>query len=143
MNDLTDAAAFQARIDARQNNRLLRLIYPNNDGPEALMVANKLDAYEGLSRDFHFMVEVLSEDSGIELKDVMGKMVAIELVCADGEMRYFNGHVFDFRLTKVDGGFAPCFKKHLRNSAAYTPTRCMDFHFLRRWVVKKTWPILA
>ena len=107
MNDLTDASsALKTLVDARQNNRLLRMSFPNEDGPSALMVANKLEAYEGLSRDFHYVIDVLSEDASIQLKDTIGKMVTIELVRDDGEMRYFNGHVFDFRLVKVDGGFA-------------------------------------
>jgi type VI secretion system secreted protein VgrG len=88
----------------RQHNRLLRLTFPNDDGPAALMLANRLDASEGLSRDFRFEVEVLSDDKGIALKDVQGKMVTIELVREDGSMRYFNGYVFEFRRTKTDGG---------------------------------------
>ena len=62
----------------RQNNRLLRLTFPNGDGPSSL-VANRLDAVEGLSRDFHFTVECLTDDPHIALKDVQGKMVTVEL----------------------------------------------------------------
>ena len=36
----------------------------------------------------------------------MGKMVSIELVREDGSLRYFNGHVFEFRFLRTDGGFA-------------------------------------
>ncbi|AVR98990.1 type VI secretion system tip protein VgrG [Pseudoduganella armeniaca] len=68
------------------------------------MVANRLDAVEGLSRSFRYEVEVLSDDSNISLKDVLGKMVTVELVREDGSLRYFNGYVFEFRRGASDGG---------------------------------------
>jgi len=89
----------------RQHNRLLRLSFPNEDGPGAVLLASRLEAKEALSRDFRFVVEVLSDDEGIELKDVLGKMVTIEMVREDGTMRYFNGYVFEFRLDHTDGAF--------------------------------------
>ncbi|RIX48869.1 MAG: type VI secretion system tip protein VgrG [Rhodocyclales bacterium GT-UBC] len=89
-----------------QENRILRLRFPNDDGPGSSLYANILDAYEGLSRDFRYVVEVISEDAGLALKDLMGKRVTIELVRSDGSLRYFNGHVFEFRHTGSDGGFA-------------------------------------
>lgn len=91
----------------RQNKRLLRLSFPNDDGPAGvLLVANRLDAHEGLSRDFQYTVETLSDNPDLALKDLMGKMVTIELVRDDGKVRYFNGYVFDFRFIKHDAGFA-------------------------------------
>ena len=107
-NMLEAAKALQALISGqRQNQRLLRLSFPHNDAPAgALMVANRLEAYEGLSRDFHFTVEVLSDNPDIALKNVMGKMVTVELVREDGGQRYFNGYVFDFRFVKNDAGFS-------------------------------------
>ncbi|NQE49018.1 type VI secretion protein VgrG [Herbaspirillum rubrisubalbicans] len=109
MNDLLDAAqALRTLMNAqRQNNRLLRLSFPRDDAPaDALMVANRLSAYEGMSRDFQFTVEVLSDNPDIALKDVMAKMVTLELLRADGSVRYFNGYVFDFRFVRQDGGFS-------------------------------------
>ncbi|MDC6256490.1 contractile injection system protein, VgrG/Pvc8 family [Ralstonia solanacearum] len=107
-NMLEAAQALQALMSGqRQNKRLLRLSFPRNDGPAgALMVANRLEAYEGLSRDFQFTVEILSDNPDIELKDVLGKMVTVELVRDDGSQRYFNGYVFDFRFVKNDAGFS-------------------------------------
>jgi len=107
MNDMTDATqSLNALVGSRQNNRLLRMSFPDNDGPDALMVANRLDAHEGLFRDFHFAIEILSDNADIQLKDMIGKNVTIELVREDGSMRYFNGHVFEFRFIKTDGGYA-------------------------------------
>ncbi len=86
----------------RQNNRLLRLNFPS--GGPASLVANRIDAVEGLSRDFHLTVECLSEDPNITLKDVQGKMATVELVREDNSKRYFNGYVFEFRRIRTDGG---------------------------------------
>lgn len=89
-----------------QHQRLLRMEFPNNDGPAGIMLVNALVAEEALSSDFSYDVEVLSDDARIPLKAVMGKMVTISLVRDDGTLRYFNGYVFEFRFVKTDGGFA-------------------------------------
>ncbi len=106
LSEITDA--LQTLVNSqRQNKRLLRLSFPKGDGPAgALLVANRLEANEGLSRDFHYTIEILSNRPDLELKELMGKMVTIELVRDDGKLRYFNGHVFDFRFIKHDAGFA-------------------------------------
>lgn len=90
----------------RQHNRLLRLSFPNGDGPASVLVVNRLDAREALSRDFRFEVELLSDSENIALKDVQGKMVTVELVREDGSVRYFNGYVFEFRRDSTDGALA-------------------------------------
>lgn len=89
-----------------QHNRILRLSFPHNDGPVSVLLANRLDAVESLSRDFAYTVEVLSDDARIALKDVLGRMVTVELVRGDGSVRHFNGYVFDFKLIRTDGGYA-------------------------------------
>lgn len=105
---LDTGLALRQLINAqRQNKRLLRLTFPRNDAPAgALLVANRLDADERLSRDFRFTVQVLSDNPDIALKDLMGKMVTVELARGDGSTRYFNGYAFDFRFIKNDGGFS-------------------------------------
>lgn len=96
--------ALHTIFNARQTNRLLRLAFPKNDGPKALMVVNRLDAAESISRDFQFTLEIISNDANIALKDVQGKLVTVELIREDGSKRFFNGYVFEFRLVKADGG---------------------------------------
>jgi type VI secretion system secreted protein VgrG len=94
-------------LGQEQNNRLLLLDFPRGGKPGgAIMLANKLVAHEGLSSDFRFEVEVLSDDARIPLKKMMGKMVTVSLVREDGSLRHFNGYVSEFRLIKADGGFA-------------------------------------
>lgn len=109
MNSFFDAATeLKAKLDAhRQGTRMLQLKFPKNDGPVGvLLVANRMDALEGVSKDFQFTVEALSDRPDIELKELMGKMLTIEYVREDGTLRYYNGHVFDFRFVKNDGGFS-------------------------------------
>lgn len=92
--------------DARQHNRIMRLSFPNGDGPSATLLVNTLEASEGLSRPFEYSVELLSDDACIELKALQGKLLCVELVRSDGTLRYFTGRVFRFGLAKVDGGLA-------------------------------------
>lgn len=89
-----------------QNNRLLRMAFPQEDGPLATMLVNKVHMREELSRDFRIEAEVLSDDAHITLKSMMGRMVTISLVREDGSLRYMNGYVSSFRFERTDGGFA-------------------------------------
>ncbi|MFB9246467.1 type VI secretion system Vgr family protein [Massilia antarctica] len=97
-------AGIQRLIGERQHNRLLRLSFPNDDGPGAALLVNRLDAYESISRPFEFVVELLSDNPAIPLKDLQGKMLCVQMVRGDGTMRYFTGRVFSFGLKTVDGG---------------------------------------
>ncbi|MDQ1829736.1 type VI secretion system Vgr family protein [Massilia scottii] len=96
--------SLQDMVADRQNNRLLRLSFPNNDGPATPLLVNAIEAYESLSRPFEFTVELLSDAPHLALKDVQGKLMCVELVRRDGSMRYFTGRVFSFGLKRVDGG---------------------------------------
>jgi type VI secretion system secreted protein VgrG len=94
---------LQSLINGRQNKRILRLSFPHDDGPQAQLLVNKLDAVESLSRDFDYTVELLSDDAELALKDLQGKLFCVELVRADGSLRYFTGYCFEFRLLRTDG----------------------------------------
>ena len=89
-----------------QNKRILRVFFPHTDGPDAQLRANQLDAFESLSRDFEYRVELLSDSATLALKEMQGKLMTVELVRGDGSLRYFSGYVFSFRLVRTDGGFA-------------------------------------
>jgi len=95
--------SLQSLINGRQNKRILRLSFPHDDGPQAQLLVNKLDAVESLSRDFDYTVELLSDDAELALKDLQGKLFCVELVRADGSLRYFTGYCFEFRLLRTDG----------------------------------------
>lgn len=89
-----------------QHHRLMQLSFPNGDAPDALLLVNTLDADEGLSRQYSYTLELLSDSAHIPLKDMQGKMLCVQLIRRDGGVRYFTGHVFSFGLKKVDGGVA-------------------------------------
>ncbi|NHZ93318.1 type VI secretion system tip protein VgrG [Massilia sp. CCM 8733] len=117
MATISFSECLQDSVGDRQHGRLLRLSFPHDDGPFAPLLVNQLHASEGLSRPFEFIVELLSGDPGIPLKEVQGKLMCIELVRKDGSLRYFSGRVFGFSLKRVDGGvsfyearLAPWFK---------------------------------
>ena len=99
------AALSAFTLDA-QHDRLMRLAFPRNDGPEAILLPNRLRAHEEVSRCFRFEVELLSDDARIPLKAMMARMVTISVVREDGSLRYFNGYVTEFRFLRADGGFA-------------------------------------
>jgi type VI secretion system secreted protein VgrG len=127
-----------AALGEQQHNRLLRLEFPNDDKPEgAILLANKLVAHEGLSRDFRFEVGVLSDDARIPLKKILGKMVTISLVREDGSLRYFNGYVTEFRLIKADGGYA-WYAMVLEPWLAFARLRKNSAVFLERTVIEIT-----
>ena len=90
-----------------QTKRLIRMDFPHEDGPaNTVMLVNKIHMREELSRDFRIEAEVLSDDAGIALKSMMGRMVTISLVRENGTLRYMNGYVGIFRFVRTDGGFA-------------------------------------
>lgn len=132
MEDSQTIAAGAARAafgGMSQHNRLLRLDFPQQDGPFAILLANRLEAHEELSRGFRYKVEVLSDDARIPLKAMMARMVTISLVRADGSLRYFNGYVTQFRLIRADGGFA-FYEMILEPWLTFTRLRtdCVSFH---------------
>ncbi len=135
-------SAFTAMAALRQNNRLLRLSFPNEDGPAALMVANRLDASEGVSRDFRFVVEVISDDAGIALKDVLGKLVTVALVREDRSLRHFNGYVFEFRRLRTDGA-AVYYEMVLLPWLAYLRLRRDHYLFHHKTLCQQTDEIFA
>jgi len=91
-------------VNNRQETRLLRLSFPHNDGPSTPLLVNKLDAFEGLSRPFEYMVELLADAPDLQLKDLQGKLMCVEMVRRDRTLRYFTGVVYSFSLRTVDGG---------------------------------------
>lgn len=121
--------ALKALFDEPQRNRFLKMSFPREDGPSALLLPNSLTAQEGLSRDFHYEVELLSDNAHIALKDLQGKMVTLELLRNDRSPRYFNGYVFEFRFVKSDNGHA-YYRMVLKPWLAYLQMR-RDSHVFR------------
>jgi len=136
---LTLAAALN---DSHQQNRFMRLAFPRNDGPAAKMMPTHLSAFEALSLDFRYEVEVVSNDAHLALKDVQGKMVTVAVLREDGSWRYFNGYVFEFRLARADGGLAH-YVMVLRPWLAYLQLRHDNYAFNDLSVFDQTHSIFA
>jgi type VI secretion system secreted protein VgrG len=122
-------AARSAFSGESQHNRLMRLDFPNDDGPPAVLLPNQLVFHEALSRCFKGIAELLSPEPQIPLTRVLGRMVTISLVREDGSLRYFNGYVTEFRYLRSDGGFAfyqMVFEPWL--AFARLRTNCVSFH---------------
>jgi type VI secretion system secreted protein VgrG len=100
------SAALSVFTHDAQHDRLMRLDFPRGDGPDAILLPNRLNASEEVSKCFRFELELLSDDARIPLKAMMARMVTISLVREDGSLRYFNGYVTEFRFLRTDGGFA-------------------------------------
>ncbi|WP_171939874.1 type VI secretion system Vgr family protein [Herbaspirillum rubrisubalbicans] len=94
---------FEQWIQQSQHRRFMRLSFPHQDAPAARLLVQRLDAEEHVSRDFVLRVQLISDDPHLALKDVMGKLLVIELVREDGSLRYFSGHVFAFCRQRADG----------------------------------------
>jgi len=127
--EILAGAARSAFSGESQHRRLMRLDFPFEDGPPAVLLPNKLAGREEVSRSFRFDVEVLSDDPRIPLKAMMGRMATISLVREDGSLRYFNGYITAFRFVRSDGGFA-FYQMLLEPWLAFARLRknCMSFH---------------
>ncbi|MES2296120.1 MAG: type VI secretion system tip protein TssI/VgrG [Pseudomonadota bacterium] len=127
---LADMRNLSALTAYSQHKRLLRMDFPRGDGPAGtVMLVNSLQAHEAVSRDFRFVVEVVSDDAHIELTAMMGRMVTISMVREDGTLRYFNGYVTQFGLIKADGGFV-FYQMVLEPWLSFTKLHsdCVSFH---------------
>lgn len=89
-----------------QNKRLLTLLFPRGDAPYDILLANRLEGEESLSRDFRFVVEILSDNAKLDPKDFVDKQIAVQLLRSDGSFRYFNGYIFSYRFVRTDGDIA-------------------------------------
>lgn len=135
-------SAIHDLIERLQNHRILRLSFPHADGPAAQLLPNRLHATEALSRDFEYTVELLSDNATLSLKDVLGKLMCVELVRADGSLRYFSGYVFGFRFLRTDGGMA-LYEAELAPWLAYLKLRKDNYLFHHKTLREQTESIFA
>ena len=87
-----------------QHGRLLTLSFPDGNAPYEMLLVNRLEGEESLSRDFRFVIEILSDNAKLDPNDFVGKLITVKLLRNDGSYRHFNGHIFSFRLVRTDGG---------------------------------------
>jgi type VI secretion system secreted protein VgrG len=87
-----------------QNRRLFKLTMALKGGQELLL--ESFAGSEGLSTDFGFQLDLISEDAGVKLKSAIGQAATIEIELATGGCRYINGHVLSFSNNGSDGGMS-------------------------------------
>ncbi|MCD5986140.1 type VI secretion system Vgr family protein [Pseudomonas sp. CDFA 610] len=87
-----------------QNRRLFKLTMALSGGQELLL--ESFVGQEGLSTDFGFQLELISEDPSVKLKSAIGQPATIEIELATGGSRYINGHVLSFGSNGSDGGMS-------------------------------------
>ena len=87
-----------------QNQRIIVWHGPTS-GPEELLLRS-FEGVEALSQLFEFDCDLLANDSGIELKQMMGKKVSLEIATSQGGPRFLNGLVTAFSHNGSDGGYA-------------------------------------
>jgi type VI secretion system secreted protein VgrG len=85
---------------------------------------------EAVSELFDYSVELLSEDDGVQLEEILGTplMLSMEL---SGATRYFHGHVVQFAYAGTDGSYA-CYHARVRPWLWFlsTTTDCRIFQSL-------------
>ena len=87
-----------------QENRLISIETPL--GPDALLLRSFVGA-EGISRLFHFHLDLMSEDPNIDFDRIIGQNVNVSVRLADpSSHRYFNGHVSKFVQLPGEGRLA-------------------------------------
>ena len=85
-----------------QEQRLLALDTPL--GPDRLLI-KRLVGEEGISRLFHFTLDLLSPERGIPFEEIMGQPVTVQIAQEGDTPRYLNGIVNRFMETGQDTGF--------------------------------------
>ncbi|PTB21094.1 type VI secretion system tip protein VgrG [Trinickia symbiotica] len=106
MDTRLSARDLRTLASGLQHNRLLKLKFPKGDAPHDVLVVNRLEGNEFLSRDFKFAVEILSDSAQLDVNDFTGRLISVELLRNDGSVRYFSGYIFAFLRVKTDGGIA-------------------------------------
>ena len=90
-----------------QRNRLLSISFPDDNAPYHILLVNRLEGEESLSRDFRFVIEILSDNAKLDPNDFVGKLIAVKLLRNDEATLYFNGQ---FSRSAVRPMAASCFR---------------------------------
>ena len=104
MNTNLSVQDLRKIVAGMQHGRLLTLSFPDGNAPYEMLLVNRLEGEESLSRDFRFVIEILSDNAKLDPNDFVGKLITVKLLRNDGSYRHFNGHIFSFRLVRTDGG---------------------------------------
>jgi type VI secretion system secreted protein VgrG len=87
-----------------QNRRLFK--FKNLANPDQQLLLESFKGTDGLSRAYNFELMLVCQDSGVELKSMMGQHVVLEIELAEGGPRYLAGYLTRFASIGSDGGMA-------------------------------------
>jgi type VI secretion system secreted protein VgrG len=76
-------------------------------------VFRHMQGREALSELFDYKVELLCENDGIKLEDILGTPIVLTMQLQDGGERHFHGHVVQFVYAGTDGSYA-CYHARVR-----------------------------
>lgn len=93
-----------AGLFTAQNRRLFK--FRRFVQAEHELLLEHFNGTEALSELYHYEIQLLCQDAGIELKSLIGQLAAIEIELADGGTRYINGYINRFTSLGSDGGIA-------------------------------------
>lgn len=88
---------------ASQSDRTFKV--STSEGKDALLFY-RMNAREELGRLFHISLELLSNDAGIKIQNVLGQAMAVSTPLPAGGTREFHGIVSRFKYAGSHGGFA-------------------------------------
>ena len=83
-------------------SRVMEIATPLGEG---VLLFHRMNAREEMSRLFEYHLDLLSPNEDIDLDEILGKNVTIELGLADDERRQFNGYVTWFSQSGMYGRF--------------------------------------
>ncbi|MES9857691.1 MAG: type VI secretion system tip protein TssI/VgrG [Sedimenticola sp.] len=73
---------------------------------EDVLVFQRMDANESLSKLFNYELELLSEDGEIDYESLLAETATVTLLKADGSKRFFNGHITNFSYAGAQDRFS-------------------------------------
>jgi type VI secretion system secreted protein VgrG len=71
---------------------------------EEQLLFRSMHGNEGLSQLFEFEVDLLSPNTSVDMKAVLGKPLTLEIVTINGAPRYLNGQITRFTMIGREGG---------------------------------------
>ncbi|HLJ50219.1 MAG TPA: type VI secretion system tip protein TssI/VgrG [Bryobacteraceae bacterium] len=86
-----------------QDNRIVAIETPLGDN---VLLLEKVNGHESVSRIFTYHVDLLSEKSDVTFDDIVGQRVTVTIHLANDEKRYINGFVSRFVQSGKDNRFA-------------------------------------
>ena len=84
---------------------MARLMQITTPLAEDVLLFQRLHVYEELSRPFEHQLTLLSAQKDINLDDVLGKAVSVQLGIPKGKFRYFSGYVSRFAQSGMVGRY--------------------------------------